>query len=205
MRLNKDPVCFSSSTADPGRFRAIQYAEVSAFKLVYVSGAITCSPTDTIWGLGCSAENQDGIEKLSELKERKEGKNYLVLVSDERMLNNYVQEIPEVAYDLLDNVEEPLTIVYPKCTPKMSHLAASDGSIAIRMVKDQFCLDLIKRLRAGLVSTSANFSGQEYKHSVPQDLKDRMDYCCDVPLKEGNKPSKMIKLSMNGEFKIIRG
>ena len=169
------------------------------------NGGVILYPTDTIWGLGCSAENEEGISKLSAIKERKEGKNYLVLVSDERMLNNYVQEFPEVAYDLLDNVEEPLTIVYPKCTPKMKHLAAEDGSIAIRMVKDKFCIALIRKLKAGLVSTSANFSGQAYEHDVPQALKDRLDYCCDIPLKEGNKPSKMIKLSMNGEFKIIRG
>ena len=172
---------------------------------VLLKGGVILYPTDTIWGLGCGAENKDGILKLDSIKERGPEKNYLVLIDNERMLNNYVQDVPEVAYDLLDNSDQPMTIVYPKASKRLSHLAAKDGSIAIRVTKDKFCVQLIQKIKMGLISTSANISGTPYEEVVSQELRERVDYCVDLPLNQTNEPSKMIKLSMNGEFKILRG
>ncbi len=166
-------------------------------------------PTDTIWGLGCDATNEAAIKKIYQIKNRAESKSLIVLVNSEAMLNKYLSDIPSIAWDLIDTTEKPLTIVYPSARLLAKNAIASDGSIAIRLVKNEFCQQLIHRFNKPIISTSANFSGEKspalYK-DISEDLKKLVDY--EVQLSSyyslKGQPSSIIKLSMNGEIQLIR-
>ncbi|MDO4764107.1 MAG: L-threonylcarbamoyladenylate synthase [Flavobacteriaceae bacterium] len=124
------------------------------------SGGLILYPTDTIWGLGCDATNPEAINKIFQLKNREKGKSLIILVESEKRLQELV-EVPAMAWEIIDLSEKPVTIIYdnPKNLPQ--ELLAEDGSIGIRLVKDNFCKKLISKLNRPLVSTSANFSGEK--------------------------------------------
>ena len=121
------------------------------------NGGVILYPTDTIWGIGCDATNVEAINKIFEIKKREKTKSMIILVESERRLQDLV-DVPEMAWQIIDLSEKPVTIVYenPKNLPK--EILAEDGSIGIRLVKDDFCKKLISKLNKPLVSTSANFS-----------------------------------------------
>lgn len=166
-------------------------------------------PTDTIWGLGCDATNEEAIKKIYQIKNRAESKSLIVLVSSEAMLNKYLKDIPPIAWDLIDTADKALTIVYPSARLLAKNAIAADGSIAIRLVKDEFCQQLIQKFNKPIISTSANFSGEPSPSTyreISDDLKKLVDYEVSLPSYYSIKgqPSSIIKLSMNGEIQLIR-
>ena len=124
------------------------------------NGGIILYPTDTIWGLGCDATNEAAIEKIITLKKRAPSKSFVVLVSDEKEIMKYVAAIDLSVFDYLDSQTKPTTVIYNNALGFPDNIVAADGSIAIRICKDDFCKTLIKRFRKPIVSTSANFSNE---------------------------------------------
>lgn len=167
-------------------------------------GGVILYPTDTIWGLGCDPENKLAVSKIDAIKARAEGKNYILIVDSEKLLNKYVDIIPEVAYDLIDYADKPLTIIYPKANKCIAHLAADDGSIAVRLVKDKTCSAIMQRTKTGIVSTSANISNEPYTFPIPNKLVEQVDFSFEQKEQKENKASQIIKIKENGEFEIIR-
>lgn len=177
-------------------------------------------PTDTIWGLGCDATNEKAVERIFSIKQRSEAKSLICLVSDVSMLNRFVKDIPEIAWDLMeanDSEEDgepgkPLTIIYDFPRGLAKNVLAEDGSVGIRMVtreRSEFCHRLIHKFGRPIVSTSANISGE----ASPRDFSEISDAIISgvdhvvrlishVP--HLTSPSSIIKLKANGEFKIIR-
>ena len=171
-------------------------------------GGTILYPTDTIWGIGCDATNELAVKRVFEIKKRPPAKAMVILVAEISQLEFYAS-VPEVAWDLVEYAENPLTIIYPNAKGISPALIAEDGSIAIRVVKDEFCKMLINSLRKPLVSTSANISGEPappYFDEISEEIKNRVDYI--VPLRQSehtkNAPSRIIKLGMNGAIEIIR-
>ncbi len=172
-------------------------------------GGIILYPTDTVWGLGCNAYDEKAIEKLYALKKRSTEKSMIVLMDTEVRLERSFEKIPEVAWELIEFTEEPLTLILdkPKAFPK--NLVHSDGSLAVRLVDDMFCQHLISKLKGPIVSTSANFSGEPTPKSfgeINPKLLEMVDYVVQFKqgLTEKAKASKIIKLKNNGSVKIIR-
>src|SRR3954470_2598330 len=130
-----------------------------ALKVIQDGGIILC-PTDTIWGIGCDATNTEAIKKIFALKQRDEAKSMIILLDTENKLESYVQEVPSIAYDLIEYAENPLTLVMPGAKNISPSLISTDGSVGVRIAKHDFCQQLIQRLRRPLVSTSANISGK---------------------------------------------
>ena len=124
-------------------------------------GGLILYPTDTIWGIGCDATNAVAIEKIYQLKQRSESKSMICLVSDFKMLNQYIEEVPEVAYDILKYAKKPTTIVYDRPLHIAENIINDDNSLAIRVVREPFCNELIRKLKRPLVSTSANISDEK--------------------------------------------
>lgn len=172
-------------------------------------GGIILYPTDTVWGIGCDATNAEAVEKIYRLKQRAESKSMLVLVDSEAMLERTVRDVPEVAWELLEAADEPLTVIYDSAPGLARNLVADDGSAGIRLTKDDFCRRLVFRLRRPLVSTSANISG----HAAPavyseisEEIKAGVDYICHHRRDDNthHAPSHIIKLGAGGLLKIIR-
>ena len=171
-------------------------------------GGLILYPTDTVWGIGCDATNADAVDKIFALKKRAESKSLICLVSDFKMLNQYVEEIPEVAYDILKYAAQPTTIVYDDPIRVAENLIAEDNSLAIRVCKDKFCNQLLRKFKKPIVSTSANISGQptpkSFKQISPEILKG-VDYVVNLqPSKKNAQPSTIIKLSLDGKVQVIR-
>lgn len=180
------------------------------------SGGTLLYPTDTIWGLGCDATNEQAVAKIFSIKQRNESKSLIVLVSDEGMLNRFVKDVPEMAWDLIEasNEEEskPLTIIYDSPRALAKNILAEDGSVGIRLVtreRSEFCHRLIHKFGKPIVSTSANTSGQPAPRDfaeVADEIKNAVQHVVNWEQNvSGNaQPSSIIKLRENGEFKIIR-
>lgn len=171
-------------------------------------GGLIVYPTDTVWGIGCDATNSEAVKKVYALKNREDSKALICLVSDIRMLQKHIFEIPEVAYDIIDLSTKPTTIIYDKPHGIAPNLIAEDNTLAIRVASDEFCQKLIRQFKQPIVSTSANISGEPTPKSfleiAPEILKG-VDYVVNLHRdKRCEKPSSIIKLSTNGEVKIIR-
>lgn len=172
------------------------------------SGELILYPTDTVWGIGCDASNADAVEKVFKLKQRVDSKALICLVIDDRMLKKYVKKIPEVAYDILDVSEEPITIIYDDPQNLAKNLIASDNTIGIRIPNDDFCFQLLRRFNGAIVSTSANISGQPTPNSFKEihpDILKGVDYVVNLHHEKISiKPSSIIKLGNDGKVVIIR-
>lgn len=172
-------------------------------------GGIILYPTDTIWGIGCDATNPEAVEKVYRIKRRAESKAMLVLMSGVAELERYVENVPEIAYDLIDVAVRPLTIIYDKAVGLASNLVAEDGSIGIRITQEAFSSQLCRRFRKPIVSTSANISGTSgplgFRDIAPE-IIDAVDYVVGYRQDETveAQPSSVIKLSESGVIKIIR-
>lgn len=165
-------------------------------------------PTDTSWGLGCDATSVAAIEKLYQIKNRPREKSMIILVDSEQRLQSIV-DVPEMAWEIIDLSEKPVTIVYqnPRNLPK--ELLAEDGSIGIRIVKNNFCKQLIRTLNAPLVSTSANISGQKssvHLKDISSEIKDAVDIVVDEHFATPNvyRASSVIKIWPDGQIKVLR-
>ena len=172
------------------------------------SGGTILYPTDTIWGLGCDATNVDAVQKIFEIKKRDRSKSVIILVESEKRLQDLV-EVPEVAWEIMDLSEKPVTLIYddPKGLPK--ELLAEDGSIGIRLVKDNYLKKFIGKLNKPLVSTSANFSGEKspMKYS---DISEEIIAAVDAVAEENHDSvseyagSSVIRIWADSRVKVIR-
>lgn len=173
------------------------------------AGGLILYPTDTIWGIGCDATNPEAVKKVYDLKKRADSKALIVLLDSEAKLNYYLEETPELAWDLIEMADKPLTIIYDKARNVAPELLAEDGSLAIRISNEKFSKELCMRFRKALVSTSANISGQPAPINfcdISDEIKNGVDYIVEYRQNEvsKNKASSIIKLALNGEIKIIR-
>lgn len=172
------------------------------------SGGTILYPTDTIWGIGCDATNVQAIQKIFDIKKRDENKSFIILVETVKRLQDLV-DVPEVAWDIIDLSEKPVTIIYEKAEGLPKELLAEDGSIGIRLIKDDFCKRLITKMNRPLVSTSANFSGDKspMKFSdISAEIKNAVDFVVDDPEDKISQfsGSSIIKVWKDGRIKIIR-
>jgi L-threonylcarbamoyladenylate synthase len=172
------------------------------------NGEVILYPTDTIWGIGCDATNDDACKRIIDLKKRSENKSFILLVDGFPMLQRYIPEFHEVCYDLVDLATRPLTIIYPNAKGLAPSVLAKDGSIGIRITEDPICLKLIRGMRKPLVSTSANISTQDSPtrfDDISEELKTGVDHVVKDRLKEKcSEPSQIIKISVSGDVQVIR-
>ena len=187
----------------------VQPSDIKQALTVLREGGLILYPTDTIWGIGCDATNTEAVEKVHQLKGRNLEKSFIILLSSESQLQSYVEEIPEVAYQLIEYADKPLTIVYSSAKNIAPNAVAADGSIGIRIVKHPFCEQLLQRFRKPILSTSANISGQPspttYAEISPEIIQG-VDYVTQYgrEFQEAAKPSTIIKLDTGGKFTFIR-
>ena len=183
--------------------------EIQQALSVLRKGGLILYPTDTVWGIGCDASNPKAVKKVYELKNRADSKALITLVASEIMLERTVIDMPEIAWDLIDAAEKPLTIIYQEVKGIAHNAIAEDGSCAIRLPKNNFCQQLVQRLRKPLISTSANTSGTPTPQSfqdIERSILSGVDYVVNLRQQEEckNTPSSIILLKNNGEIKIIR-
>lgn len=183
--------------------------EVTRALKVVQEGGIILYPTDTIWGIGCDATNTEAIKKIYQLKQRDEAKSMIILLDTNHKLESYIQEVPSIAYDLIEYAENPLTLVMPGAKNVSPALISADGSVGVRVVKHDFCQQLIQRLRKPLVSTSANISGKSSPQNfgqVAQEVIDGVDYVVDLEQHDNERknPSTIMRLQPDGRFEFIR-
>lgn len=193
--------------------------DLQAALRVLREGGIIVYPTDTVWGIGCDATNEEAVRKIYAMKQREDSKSMLVLLDSPAKLNYYVADIPDAAWALLEasdtsdlsdsSDQKPLTIIYPNARNMAKNLIAEDGSIGIRITNEPFSKALCAQLKHPIVSTSANISGQptpRFYREINEVILDVADYCClfrredDTP----SEPSSIIKINADGTFKIIR-
>ncbi len=172
-------------------------------------GGIILYPTDTIWGIGCDATNEVAVETIYNIKKRNKHKSMLILVDSVEMMEKYVKLVPEDAYDLIEIAKHPLTIIYPNGRNLADNLLADDGSIGIRVTKDEFCKSLINEFGKPIVSTSANLAGTNPPlgyFDISNEIKINVDYIVPLKLEEFSpaKSSDIIKVTSSGKIEIIR-
>lgn len=173
------------------------------------AGGIILYPTDTIWGIGCDATNQEAVKRIYEIKKREDSKSMLVLMENPALLDRYVDEVPDVAWDLVELTVKPLTVIYPGAKNLPENLIAENGSIGIRFTKEEFTSKLIQRFRRPVVSTSANVSGAKtpaFFDEISDEIKSAVDYI--VGYRQNDRTpeiqSSVIKLGPGGKIDILR-
>lgn len=176
---------------------------------VLKKGGTILYPTDTVWGIGCDATNEEAVAKVYEIKQRDDSKALICLVDSDVRLQRYVRNVPEVAWEILDLSTKPTTVILDNAVNLAENLIAQDGSIALRITKEPFSHELCYRFQKPLVSTSANISGEpaaENFRDINPELLKKVDYVCMSRRQEHkpHQPSSIIKLSPNGEVKVIR-
>lgn len=175
---------------------------------VLKAGGVILYPTDTVWGLGCDATNEKAVKKIYDIKQRDDAKSLITLVCNDGMLQKYIKEVPELAWDIIDLATKPTTIIYPEGKNLAQNALAKDGSIGIRLIKNDFCNKLIYKFNKPIISTSANLSGELTPidfQSISEVIKSNVDYIVNPQLDEGNhQSSSVLKLALNGEIKVIR-
>jgi len=173
------------------------------------NGGTILYPTDTIWGIGCDALNEDAVKKIYRIKEREDSKSMIILIAEERQLFDYIAAPPPDVFDFMQEQERPTTVILPNAIGLPENLVASDGSIGLRLVRDEFCRHLVKRLKHPIVSTSANISGSpspRFFDEVSSTIRERVDFI--VPWRqhdrESSKPSRIILWKADGSHTVIR-
>lgn len=172
-------------------------------------GGIILYPTDTIWGLGCDAHNEKAVRRIFDIKHRADSKALITLVDSLAMLDATVDEVPEVAEQLIEAAVDPVTIVYDKGRDVAPSLLAPDGSIGVRLTREPFSAALCRAFRGPVVSTSANISGAPSPMcfaEIDSEIIGAADYVCASRRDEppAAKASSVIKISSGGLFKILR-
>ena len=172
-------------------------------------GGVILYPTDTIWGIGCDATSEEAVRKVYEIKRRSDAKALITLIDSEAKLQFYVPDVPDVAWDLIELSEKPLTIIYDHARNLAPNLLAEDGSAGIRLTREEFSRNLCMRMKRAIVSTSANVSGEPSPRSfsdISPDVLQAVDYVCTSRREESTNPpaSSIIKLGAGGLIKVIR-
>ena len=180
-----------------------------AIKVLKEVGSILY-PTDTIWGLGCDVSNQKAVDKIYKIKNRIEGKSLIILVNKIEMIERYVKYVNPLIYDLVANYDRPLTVIYPGAKNVARGVYAADKSIGIRVVNDTFCSALIEEFGNGIVSTSANISGEPSPaifQQISPAVKNQVDYIVEHAQDRIRtmRPSRIIRVKDNGHFEVVRG
>lgn len=183
--------------------------EINKALEVLKSGGVILYPTDTIWGLGCDATNPEAVDKLLKIKNRPAEKSLIILLDVDNKIQSYIDEVPEVAYDLIEYAENPLTVVFSGAKNLAKNVINEDGSVGIRIIKHDFCTPLIQRFRKPIVSTSANLSGApspKYFDDISLAITEGVDYVVNFEQENRTpkKPSTIMKLSPGGQFQFIR-
>ncbi len=175
---------------------------------VLKEGGIILYPTDTVWGIGCDATNPAAVAKIYKLKQRVESKALICLVNNFAMLERYVDNVPNIAYNILELADKPTTIIYDNPAGVAENLIAEDDTLAIRVASDEFCQKLIRYFGKPIVSTSANISGEPTPKSfkeISDEVLKGVDYIVNLHHeKKASNPSAIIKLSNDGKVQIIR-
>jgi len=183
--------------------------EIKKIIEVLRAGGVILYPTDTVWGLGCDATNEKAVKRVFDIKKRADAKAMLVLIDNPSKLQSYVDEVPDMAWDLIELSEKPLTIIYPTAKNLASNLIAEDKTIGIRVTKETFSKNLCAQFRKPIVSTSANISGSATPVNFSQiadEIKLAVDYVVSYRQDDLSKglPSSIIKLGKGGVFQLIR-
>ena len=173
------------------------------------TGGIILYPTDTVWGIGCDATNEEAVKRIYEIKQRADSKSMLVLLDSSAKIDYYVSDFQNVAFDLTELSDKPLTIIYSGAKNLASNLVAEDGSIGIRITRENFSKELCRRFKKPVVSTSANISGKPSPanfHEIESSIINAVDYVVNYRQDDitKSKPSSIIKLDKGGVVKIIR-
>lgn len=176
---------------------------------VLQKGGVILYPTDTVWGIGCDATNEEAVRRVYEIKRRADSKAMLVLVDSPVKVDFYVKDVPVVAWDLIEMATRPLTIIYDGARNLAPNLIAEDGSVGIRVTNEEFSRQLCFRFRKAIVSTSANISGEPAAavfSEISEEILNAVDYVVDYRREETGhpKPSSIIRLGAGGVVKIIR-
>lgn len=183
--------------------------EINKALEVLRSGGIILYPTDTIWGLGCDATNAEAVNRILKLKGRAENKSLIILLDNESKIESYVSEVPEIAYELIEYAENPLTIVFSGAKNLAPNVMNADKSVGIRVARHPFCTQLIQQFRKPVVSTSANISGEKSPKNfsdISAEILEGVDYIVDFEQDDFSekKPSTIMKLEADGRFTFIR-
>lgn len=183
--------------------------EIEETLSVLQSSGIILYPTDTIWGIGGDATNAEAVRKIYELKKREEKKSMIILVTDEKMIHDYVSDPSKKILEYLANQSHPTTAIFINAINLPEGLINEDGSIAIRIVQDEFCQSLIQEFKKPLVSTSANISGEKYPQNfseINQEIKNGVDFIVQHRQNDLKKhaPSSIIKLDESGNVIHLR-
>lgn len=183
--------------------------EVQKALEVLKKGGIILYPTDTVWGIGCDATNASAVDRIYELKKRNDKKSMIVLVDKLDNVSKYVKKVPEVAWDLLEVADKPLTLILPEARGVAENLVPEEKTIGIRVADHDFCKQLIYKLGRPLVSTSANISGEPSPKTfseISNVIKDGVDMVVGTSFegKPTRKPSSIIQLGEGGQVQIIR-
>jgi L-threonylcarbamoyladenylate synthase len=173
------------------------------------SGGIILYPTDTIWGIGCDATKPTAVKKIYDLKQRSDSKSMIILLDKPGKIESYVEEMPSIAWDIIELSDKPTTIIYSGAKNLAENLIAEDGSIGIRVTKEEFSKKLCERFRNPIVSTSANISGEPSPacfSEISEEIRNGVDYIVNFRQKEHTKaiPSSIIKLEKGNVVTVIR-
>ena len=183
--------------------------EVKKAVEVMRQGGVILYPTDTVWGIGCDATNPEAVKRVYEIKRRDDSKALICLVDSDARLSRYVRNVADVTWDIIEMAEKPLTIIFDQAVGLAPNLLGEDGSVGIRVTKEEFSKELCFRFQKPIVSTSANISGEPTAltfDEISDDIKNAVDYVVKYnrQCKEKHKPSSIIKINANGKFQIIR-
>lgn len=174
------------------------------------NGGTFLYPTDTIWGIGCDATNVEAVKKVYDIKKREDNKSMIILVDEIARIDSYIDDVPEVAYQLIEYAEKPLTVILEGAKFLANNVVnKEDNSVGIRVVKDEFCKELIRRFRKPIVSTSANISGEPSPaifDEISDAVKDQVDYVVEHRQEDFTKaqPSGIILIRKDSSVKVIR-
>ncbi|MBT8259287.1 MAG: threonylcarbamoyl-AMP synthase [Bacteroidia bacterium] len=182
--------------------------EINKALTVLKQGGLILYPTDTVWGIGCDATNFEAVQRIYELKQREETKSMICLVDSIKMLQRYLEEVPEPAYDIIKLAGRPTTVIYDAPKHIAENIISDDNTLGIRIASDAFCKQLIRSFKKPIVSTSANISGKPTPLSfseITDDILKGVDYVVNLQRKKRSlKASSIIKLTRDGVVTVIR-
>lgn len=183
--------------------------EVKKAVEIMKQGGVILYPTDTVWGIGCDATNPEAVKKVYEIKRRPDSKALICLVDSEARLSRYVRNVADVTWDMIELSTKPLTVIFNNVNGLAPNLVAEDGSVGIRITREEFSKELCYRFQKPIVSTSANISGEPTARTfdeISEEIKKSVDYVVryNQRCKEKHQPSSIVKIDQNGKFEIIR-